>query len=707
LNKGLGFCPTPNNTTQIDFHTDVLRFIRKIRLQHYHHINPKDETQSTLPRKFKPPSYWTPGQNINHNLDLFCNIFETEMLSRFQQRKKAANNITKEESQALKELSQNRSIIIKPADKGGAIVIQDIRDYQNEANRQLADRKVYSRLTKDITGDKQKDINKLLKSYLERNWLNEQEYKYLCTYQPRTSVFYLLPKIHKKTRPPPGRPIVSACGSITEKISAFVDEAIRPYVQKQSSFIRDTQDFLEKIKDIMVDEHTILATIDVTSLYTSIPHQEGIEAIREVLLENKHDNPPIECITQLTELVLKNNVFRFKDTYYLQIQGTAMGTKMAPSYANLFMAQLETKFLSNQPCVPSVWLRFIDDIFLIWDHPLPELQLFLQDLNTFHSTIKFTMEMSKDEIHFLDTTIYKSGNKLSSKLYVKPTDAHLYLRFDSCHPRNCINSIPYSQITRLKRIHTDPVEASQAMNTMIDHFAERRYPRPFLKRTKEKVLNNPVQIQNKPEDNLVFITGYYPTLTNLKEIWNRNINILKQHPDTAFLSEINFMVAYRRPRNIKDVLVKTDLQMIKIQQGSYPCRKLKCLTCKYMTQGTTFSSSKTRECYKIHGKFNCQSTYVIYLITCAECNIQYVGQTSTTLNSRMSSHRHDIRHQLDKPVSKHFSNDNSRHNIRNMQITVIDYGPHDVTSRHLRETSWIRQLVTMEPHGLNINQSTA
>jgi hypothetical protein len=208
-------------------------------------------------------------------------------------------------------------------------------------------------------------------------------------------------------------------------------------------------------------------------------------------------------------------------------------------------------------------------------------------------------------------------------------------------------------------------------------------------------------IKNKQTNNLVFITKYYPTMTNLKDIWLKNKRILEQHPDTSFLSDLNFMVAYRRPRNIKDTLVRTD---IKSEQGSYPCRKVKCPTCKYMTRGKEFQCTTTKESFIIKGSFNCQSSNIIYLITCAICKKQYVGQTSTTLNSRINSHRFDIKHQLDKPVSKHYSNTDidARHNIRYMQITVIGHGSHDVTSRHLTETSWIRQLVTKQPHGLNI-----
>jgi hypothetical protein len=85
--------------------------------------------------------------------------------------------------------------------------------------------------------------------------------------------------------------------------------------------------------------------MDVTSLYTNIPHDEGIEACREVWNNRISQRPSIESLIQLLEHVLKFNNFVFNGEYYLQISGTAMGTKMAPSYANIFMGRLERRHL--------------------------------------------------------------------------------------------------------------------------------------------------------------------------------------------------------------------------------------------------------------------------------------------------------------------------------------------------------------------------
>jgi len=91
----------------------------------------------------------------------------------------------------------------------------------------------------------------------------------------------------------------------------------------------------------------------------------------------------------------------------LQIHGTAMGTKMAAAFANLFMAEIETKLLNESRIKPKVWKRYIDDVFSLWDATRQDIVLFIEQANTFHPTIKFTAEISEKDITFLDTVVYK------------------------------------------------------------------------------------------------------------------------------------------------------------------------------------------------------------------------------------------------------------------------------------------------------------
>ncbi|CAM2118475.1 unnamed protein product [Caretta caretta] len=109
--------------------------------------------------------------------------------------------------------------------------------------------------------------------------------------------------------------------------------------------------------------------------------------------------------------VLTHNHFRFGGNLYLRVSGTAMGTRMAPQYANIFMAGLEQRFLSSHPLAPLLYLYYIDDI-IIWTHGKEALEEFHLDFNNFHPTINLSPDQSTQEIHFLDITVQISdGHK--------------------------------------------------------------------------------------------------------------------------------------------------------------------------------------------------------------------------------------------------------------------------------------------------------
>ena len=118
--------------------------------------------------------------------------------------------------------------------------------------------------------------------------------------------------------------------------------------------------------------------------------------------------PLCKVIHQFLEYILKENYFTFKDKFYLQTHGTTMGTKMAPSFANIFMGALEQLLLSSTQnhLVPLLWKILVDDIFLIWKSGEESFHSLIQHLNSFHSTIKFEVTHSTKSVNFLDTTVY-------------------------------------------------------------------------------------------------------------------------------------------------------------------------------------------------------------------------------------------------------------------------------------------------------------
>ena len=108
-------------------------------------------------------------------------------------------------------------------------------------------------------------------------------------------------------------------------------------------------------------------------------------------------------------LILKENSFQFNGKHYLQTHGTAMGTKTAVSFANIFMTHIETTILSRTVFKATVWKRYIDDIFFLWDISKRDIEAFIEQANLHHPTIKFTAQISDTETFFLDTVVYKGA----------------------------------------------------------------------------------------------------------------------------------------------------------------------------------------------------------------------------------------------------------------------------------------------------------
>lgn len=172
------------------------------------------------------------------------------------------------------------------------------------------------------------------------------------------------------------------------------------------SYIKDTRHFLQTLHQIQgIQPGDFLMTIDVLAFYTNIPHSEGILATQKILVQRPTPDPPSHIILRLIHLILTKNAFMFDNKFYHQIKGTAMGTKMAPTYANLFMGMLESRLLQHSPTKPRIWKRFIDDIFCIIPNGAIEAPRFLEYLNNQHASIKFTADFSPNSVNFLDTTV--------------------------------------------------------------------------------------------------------------------------------------------------------------------------------------------------------------------------------------------------------------------------------------------------------------
>ena len=181
---------------------------------------------------------------------------------------------------------------------------------------------------------------------------------------------------------------------------------------------------------------------------------------------------------------------------------------------------------------PKVWWRYIDNIFTIWEHGQESLKLFLQQSNLFHTTIKFMAEMSMEPITFLDTTVILENDILHTDLYSKPTDTHQYLSPNSCHPKHCTTSIPYSQGLRLWRICLRREDFMKRLNRLRDYLLACGYDTNSVDYQIQRaaLMPCPQTIQPFPwrqqPHRVPLVTTYHHGLTSLTTIVNKHLPIL-------------------------------------------------------------------------------------------------------------------------------------------------------------------------------------
>ena len=194
LSKDLSFCPTPQKIDWIELKADLEDFSRRLRLKEYFHGRESSNYVSD-PNPFKKKNSWTPNKDRDLGLELFIQLLKSDILN--TKPSKIADNLSKHKREALQKLIARTDIIIKPADKGKAVVVLDTEDYKKECYRQLNDPKFYKKIKKDNTHEIEERIRRRLKQMIIDYEIDQQAYSYLLPRRSRPARFYILPKIHK------------------------------------------------------------------------------------------------------------------------------------------------------------------------------------------------------------------------------------------------------------------------------------------------------------------------------------------------------------------------------------------------------------------------------------------------------------------------------------------------------------------------------
>ena len=347
-----------------------------------------------------------------------------------------------------------------------------------------------------------------------------------------------------------------------------MDTLLQPIAQKQQSYIKDTTDFINFIENTKIGQDTILVAMDVSSLYTNISQEEGIKIVCKAYETFHNNDPPIPThyLREMLGLILTENSFEFNK----KTHGVTMGTKTEVSFANIFMAEIETNLILQNNTKPRIWKRYIDDVFSLWDYNRNEVERFIEEANSFHPTIKFTAEISENEITFLDTVVFKGErfikeSTLDIKTHYKPTETFQYTHFTSCHPPGVKRGFIKGEVIRLLRTNSSKTTFEECLANFIRRLEARRYPKEYIESSLSEVTFDSRQSAPKSQKHktaeriLPFVTTYHPAVNKLKQIVMENWRLIENQPMLKTSFKNPSIISYKRGKSLKDMLVRAKL----------------------------------------------------------------------------------------------------------------------------------------------------
>ena len=316
------------------------------------------------------------------------------------------------------------------------------------------------------------------------------------------------------------------------------------------------------MKDVKTKNDDILVAADVTNLYTVIDHMEGANACKDTLNERPLEEKtrrPTRFIVNLILLILQSNCFKFGERLFRQHCGTAMGTPMAASYANVYMGNMEKKMLDayerKTGLRPSFWYRFLDDVIFLWSHGDEKLQDFLTFMQNFtenekmRTKLKFTFDYGK-KVSFLDTQVIIENGGIRTDLYSKPTDAHLYLRSNSCHPTSCKKGLVKAEMLHVQRICSLDTDYRKQSEVMRSHFLKRGFENDSINRAIKEVGEIPreslLEYRTKEKTSRIpLVLQFHPRLWGVSQVLQKHFPILNSSERLKKVFQEPPMVAFR------------------------------------------------------------------------------------------------------------------------------------------------------------------
>jgi hypothetical protein len=508
------------------------------------------------------------------------------------QRSQNRNNLPYYMKEALRQIRNDETLVVVPCDKNlGPAVIERTRYIELAFRDHLNDSTTYERLHPTTAILRQASILEAVLAWVQKykTILSAQERKFITT-QTKTNkdsvaAFYLLMKVHKT--PLKTRPITSVSGSILEPLGIWTDRILQKIAIRQRAYFKSSRDLKLQLERLPIPPGTRLFTADAVSMYTNINTEAALQEIGSYLDENRDDftEIPIDALMQALSLIMRNNIFTFGDTIWLQLSGTAMGQPPAPPYANLFFAIHEERFLDEYRPNLLFYKRFIDDVFGAWIQPDDDdsqWEHFKTTMQSYHG-MKWTFTERAEAAQFMDLTISIRDNLLHFVAYEKPQNLHLFLTPSSNHPPGVNKGLIFGQVFYYYSLCTDRADAETKIRELFHHLKSRAWQSrdliPMFNQALERYdPSHHLTAREKPTptpiDERIFFHIEYnpgdPSSSDIQNWWRdtiseppnrlplRMLTNYPLHPDRgdvpAYISLRQLTVAYHRAPNIGNLL---------------------------------------------------------------------------------------------------------------------------------------------------------
>ena len=604
LGLGSKFIPTPPKTTgSLGLNKSHERFDRDFRLRVYFAGGDSDDDGIDADHRSKLycKSTWTPSDLQVPSwaivrVDRFFNH-----LKKIFRCKQARSNLLPLQQDLLDTLPSHPTYLFPESDKGlGPCAVKFIQ-YIEDVLVHLCNEDVYKRLSEEeaqLHADVLRtDILDWLEEY--RRVIGKHAYKFISDHVKHNSEspfgqFYVLYKIHKGKGANgkwPTRPVSSDVTSLPHALGKWITEALLPIQSKQQSYFKDSFELKAILDTLEFGPNALPFTADAVSMYTNIETNPALESIGNYI-ENETNmaDRKKEALIKGMNLVFRNNLFKFGDTYWHQISGTAMGTPPAPPYATIFFALHENNILPRWSQQIPFYKRFIDDVFGIWlthEDPVQDQSLwdeFCADMDRWHG-LRWECERPSRSVNFMDLTITIKNGHLETTLYEKAMNLYLYLPPHSSHPRGVFTGLIFGQVLRIRRLCTHSTDADKKILEFFHRLLARGHTQESIGPLFDKAERNASAYlelsQAEKEDlrkkkssdshNQIFLHLQYhpydPQSREIQQIWREQVFQPAGETELPMMESLNeervginkLVVAYSRPPNLKNKFSVRDI----------------------------------------------------------------------------------------------------------------------------------------------------